>query len=271
MILTPGIDLDRKLAGVEARIWPARFVDGTAVETSDTSMEYHGSYLVGLGWDDDQTPGLTKEQAKMTQEKLQTVLQDFESRIRGDEKYYDEKSCYMATSIVRGHDLGDLVLDDSRWGEHAADSEDDDSEDELDLEEQEDETEEFGQYGESRGSSGKRGGLTSHSSRSSTGPKPAGLGKFRTAADVLNRLRWDANLNSGDYIVGYEDRFVGARERPVEQWKSEQTDEEFIPQHRILYFKRKRDGVILWERRSRIDDIFGSGVKTDNSCGSGTS
>ncbi|CAM1511097.1 Fc.00g086100.m01.CDS01 [Cosmosporella sp. VM-42] len=265
------VDLDRKLAGMMARIWPARFVDRTYAETRDTSTEYHGSYLVGLEWNDNQAAGLTKEQAKRAQEGLKVVLEDFESRIRGDEKYYDGKSCYMTTSIVRGNDLGDLELDDSRWGEDAADNEEDDSDDELDLEEQDDETEELGQYGEGRGSSGKSGSLTSHGSRSSTGPKPAGLGKFRTAADVLNRLRWDGNLNSSDYIVGYEDRFVGARERPVEQWKSEQTDEEFIPQHRILYFKRKSDGVILWERRSRIDDIFGSGVKTDNSRGAGAS
>jgi hypothetical protein len=47
----------------------------------------------------------------------------------------------------------------------------------------------------------------------------------------------------------------------VEQWKTEQTDEEFIPQHRILYFKRRADNVIVWERRTRIDDIFGSGIK----------
>ena len=99
-----------------------------------------------------------------------------------------------------------------------------------------------------------------HGSRQATGDKAPGLGKFRTAADVLNRLRWDSTFDSADFVVGYEDRFLGARERAVDQWKSEQTDEEFIPQHRILYFKRKSDEMIMWERRSRVDKVFGSGI-----------
>ena len=84
--------------------------------------------------------------------------------------------------------------------------------------------------------------------------------KLRTAADVMNRLRWDPGLDSGDYVVGYEDRFVGAQEKALDAWRTEQTDEEFIPQHRILYFKRKTDGVLVWEKRTRKDDVFGSGI-----------
>lgn len=48
-------------------------------------------------------------------------------------------------------------------------------------------------------------------------------------------------------------------EKALDTWKSEQTDEEFIPQHRILYFKRKSDATIVWERRTRLDLLFGSG------------
>lgn len=69
----------------------------------------------------------------------------------------------------------------------------------------------------------------------------------------------DPSLDSGDFIVGYEDRFAGAMEKALDTWKSEQTDEEFIPQHRILYFKRRSDATIVWERRTRIDLLFGSG------------
>lgn len=49
-------------------------------------------------------------------------------------------------------------------------------------------------------------------------------------------------------------------EIPLDRWKSEQTDEEFIPQHRILYFKQKADGRVVWDREARRDEIFGSGV-----------
>lgn len=43
-------------------------------------------------------------------------------------------------------------------------------------------------------------------------------------------------------------------------WKQEQTDEEFIPQHRILYFRRSADDVHLWDKKERIDRVFGSGI-----------
>jgi len=93
---------------------------------------------------------------------------------------------------------------------------------------------------------------------------PVSTSKLRPASDVLNRLRWDPHLDPADYIIGYEDRFLGARETSLEKWKTEQTDEEFIPQHRILYFKKQGGddgkGEIMWERMTRIDRIFGSGA-----------
>ena len=53
---------------------------------------------------------------------------------------------------------------------------------------------------------------------------------------------------------------------PVSNWISESTDEEWIPQHRIRYFKRTRDGgdhELVWDRDRRIDKIFGSGAGAD--------
>ena len=50
-------------------------------------------------------------------------------------------------------------------------------------------------------------------------------------------------------------------EMKVEDWKGgDVTDEEFIPQHRILYFRRASDGVRVWDRKRRLDVLFGSGV-----------
>lgn len=48
---------------------------------------------------------------------------------------------------------------------------------------------------------------------------------------------------------------------PVAMWKGggDVTDEEFIPQHRILYFRRKGDGVRVWDRKKRVDLLFGTG------------
>ena len=50
-------------------------------------------------------------------------------------------------------------------------------------------------------------------------------------------------------------------EMKAEDWKGgDVTDEEFIPQHRILYFRRASDGVRVWDRKRRLDVVFGSGV-----------
>ena len=40
------------------------------------------------------------------------------------------------------------------------------------------------------------------------------------------------------------------------------TDEEWIPQHRIMYFRKKGDdeGRRVWDRATRLDRLFGSGV-----------
>lgn len=44
----------------------------------------------------------------------------------------------------------------------------------------------------------------------------------------------------------------------MDSWKKDSTDEEFIPQHRILYIQHV-DGEVVWDRRRRIDKIFYSG------------
>ncbi|CAG7566524.1 unnamed protein product [Fusarium equiseti] len=243
------VDINRKLQHLVARIWPSRFLDTSSEGEESSGAEYHGCYLIGLAWDGK----MSKENAKEMQTSVQTVLQDFETRIRRDEKYYDSQFCWMSATIVRGSELGEMAIDQRLWGEFAGDTDDEDSDDELEEDEELDDDEEE--------LKGKSSTAASHGSRAAVVGKAPGLGKFRTAADVLNRLRWDTNFDPSDYIIGYEDRFLGARERAVEQWKSEQTDEEFIPQHRILYFKRRADNAVVWERRTRVDDIFGSGIK----------
>jgi uncharacterized protein (UPF0248 family) len=76
--------------------------------------------------------------------------------------------------------------------------------------------------------------------------------------DVINRINWDSKFSRDDYIIGFVDRFEGQLEVSMNSWKKETTDEEFIPQHRVLYI-RHVDGEIVWDRRRRIDKIFYSG------------
>ena len=54
-------------------------------------------------------------------------------------------------------------------------------------------------------------------------------------------------------------------EMDVSAWKggvADFTDEEWIPQHRIMYFRKKgeEDGRRVWDRATRLDRLFGSGV-----------
>ncbi|CAI7645702.1 unnamed protein product [Penicillium crustosum] len=86
----------------------------------------------------------------------------------------------------------------------------------------------------------------------------AGENRLRPAGDIINRITWDSAFERGNYIIGFVDRFEGQLEITMGSWKKETTDEEFIPQHRVLYI-RHTNGEIVWDRRRRIDKIFLSG------------
>ncbi|KAI1132017.1 hypothetical protein F5Y10DRAFT_284563 [Nemania abortiva] len=252
------VDLNRRLPDIYPRIWPARFVNE---DISEDATDYQGCYLIGLDkWEASNGDPVSKDDMKATLGSLRAALQKFEGQIRGDEKYFDPNTSWMSASLVNRSELGALRLDDREWGEYTIGDDDFD-------EEEEEEDELLGSDDE--GPSGSETPLGKSKSKkkatiASRPTRPAYSGKFRSSADVINRIRWDPNMDSGDYIVGYEDRFLGTKERGLDAWKSEQTDEEFIPQHRILYFKRKSDGVIVWDRKERRDTIFGSGVSSIN-------
>lgn len=83
--------------------------------------------------------------------------------------------------------------------------------------------------------------------------------KLRSARDVLHKLLWDPSFEADDYVVVYEDRFVGEMEKRIREWRREQTDEEFIPESRVVKFKRISSGEVVWDRRLKADSVFGSG------------
>lgn len=243
--LTAFTDIDRKVPELVTRIWPARFVEPAATEADgEDGMEYRGCYLIGLEWNEDRDDVHTKSASETAESSLVSVLRQFEGRIRGDEKYYDPKTSWMAATVVRGNEVSSLELDTNDWGEVGvvgddSDSDFDDDDENVELEEQQ--------------------GETLALNKPPRAVKPPGAGKLRPAADVMSRLRWDDSMDSSDFVVGYEDRFAGIMEKELAEWKSEQTDEEFIPQHRIAYFKRRSDGVVVWDRAARVDLVFGSG------------
>ncbi|KAK0636920.1 2'-5' RNA ligase superfamily-domain-containing protein, partial [Bombardia bombarda] len=225
------VNLHRRAPGVYARMWFARFVevvDGKGEEEEE--RDYQGCYLIGL---DKSDQNMEREELKVALGALQGALARFEEQIRGDEKYFDAKSCWMGASVEDSEE----------------DSEDEDSED-------------YGVEGAQAvmcinkrkkvGNTKKKGKKLSQEQQHQEQSTP----KLRMATDVLNRIRWDPEMDSGDYVVGYEDRFLGAQERALDEWKTEKTDEEFIPQHRILYFKRLSTGETVWDRGLRMDTVF---------------
>ena len=88
--------------------------------------------------------------------------------------------------------------------------------------------------------------------------------KLRPAKDILSRIRHDPSLDIDNYVVGYHDRHLPqVQEMDVAMWKGggDVTDEEFIPGHRIAWFRLKGKGDHkIWDRRERLDRLFGSGV-----------
>ncbi|KAF2007966.1 hypothetical protein P154DRAFT_479352 [Amniculicola lignicola CBS 123094] len=241
------VDIHRSVPDVHVRVWPARFTNKQNRDWEAGIDDYQGCYLIGLSKTEGAVSNPTKEDKILAKQALQKAFQKFLDQLQSDEKHHDPSSCWTDIELVKPSDIKDLQLDDREWGNYIPDAEPD-SDDEEDMPEEED--------------------LPLPTANPHTAVKlphrplssPVSTTKLRPASDILNRLRWDPALSPGDYIVGYEDRFLGVKETSLERWKTEQTDDEFIPQHRIMYFKRRGDGVVVWERKTRIDKIFGSGI-----------
>lgn len=240
------VDIHKALPDLNVRIWPARFANN---EASNAETYYHGCYLIGLSRTHNEDVSTHKEHRSQARVAIEKTFERFLSQVKADERYFDESSCWVGVSLAKPSDLKDFTPDEREWGDDSEEIEpDSDDEDEAaDAEETEPATVRK---------------LPHRRASPAASQAPVSASKLRPASDVLARLRWDPNLDPSEYIVGYEDRFLGAKETSLERWKTEQTDEEFIPQHRILYFKKRGEGggEVVWERRTRIDKVFGSGV-----------
>ena len=76
---------------------------------------------------------------------------------------------------------------------------------------------------------------------------------LRPVQDVVGRIRFDAALDVAGFTVGYEERFAGVREAPLADFIGAGE----IPWHRIWFIKAGT--LVVWDRRERVDLIFGSG------------
>lgn len=202
------------------------------------------------------------EDRKLAQNQLTTILDRFAEQLRGNENFFDPSVAWADVSLVkRDAALGNLHTDMRQWGDNYFE------EDLSELEEEGDDDPSISAgdldlaVAAAEALKAEHAVAADEKARNLVSKGPGVLGKkLRPASDVLSRLRWDPNLNSRDYVVGYTDRFAGVKEIPLDKWKMEQTDEEFIPQHRIAYFKKRSDGRKVWDRAERRDELFASGV-----------
>lgn len=245
------VDISKALSDYKVRIWPARFTDRESA--SDTGAEYNGCYLIGISKPATNKSGLSKEEKEQAKTAINNVFVRFLGQLHGDEKNYDSSTSWIDLQLVRPSEVSELVLDTRNWGEYDAQDEfDSDIEDDLDDQEED-------AQATTSLPSRPHHSVAPISTPSSESPKA----KLRPASDILSRLRWDPALDPNDYIVGYEDRFLGPREIPLDKWKSDVSHDEFVPMHRVLYFKKKADSEVIWDRKARIDQVFGSGGNLD--------
>lgn len=248
--------MQMRLGDYHVRLWPARWVDMTeqTVEPDNQAGHYQCCYLIGLESEVDVDETMHN--------KAMYYLKQFEAATLNVPNRFTSPNSWHGVSVVRSVDLASLAVDNRDWHEYSLTGDDEDEKKEAGGQqrrhptppEDEDETPAAWAKANKKNKTGRKHGQHPWAS---TAPKPEGAGALRPAQDVLNRLRWDPGMDSADYAVGYLDRFAGAMERDLDEWKAEQTDEEFIPQHRILWFRRKGDGVVVWDRKTRTDLVFG--------------
>ncbi|KAJ3233783.1 hypothetical protein HDU77_000517, partial [Chytriomyces hyalinus] len=91
--------------------------------------------------------------------------------------------------------------------------------------------------------------------------------KFRSSEDVFNRIMWDNRFDPDTFVIGCMERFTGIQEIPFTDFaarKADQQGEDWIPFHRVWYFKRVFVNVqsgesvveVVWDRMSKSECIF---------------
>lgn len=75
--------------------------------------------------------------------------------------------------------------------------------------------------------------------------------RMKTSEECINWIRHDPRFNPDEFIISYEDRFVGLMEVPVSKFTTDTYSDVFIPMHRIWLIKQ--NGRIVWDRKNRLD------------------
>jgi hypothetical protein len=214
---------------LNARLWPKRLVDASILDPS--TRDPNGFYLLGV------SPSVNFNKGELTRKgseihvSLLNCLRTFEGDLRANSKYYDGIETFIGLSSIKQSQLPSQVIPDPFvWPDNGIDPPIEDSDEEDISPSPPDNVDLDGQEGEGLPteedyiSASKR---KKAAAKSKTTPHvPAG--KLRTSSDVFNRLMWDPNVSKEEYMIGYEDRFLGIREGSLASWKREVEDESFV-------------------------------------------
>ena len=227
-------------------VWPTRVKD-CRKDASDKS--YEAFYIAGI---DSQSKTTLPDHTQHLTDLLSQLL----STIRSSSQY-DPTMSFFDAQIISDLLTVHLIPDTKNWGLILEEVTPDDSSDEEET--LNEETDFWGlskQKCPLKAKASHKKLVESPSSKSTESSQP-----LRPALDILNRIRYDSNYDAEDYLIGYLDRHSGMKEMSVPWWKGEDnTEEDFIPQSRIKYYKRKSDGTVVWDRHRKLDLVFGSGL-----------
>jgi len=115
-----------------------------------------------------------------------------------------------------------------------------------------------------RGHAKKEVKATRQAPTSSPQPAQGSKPRLRTSEDVYHRLIHDERFRVSKVMMGYEDRFLGPLEVKLLDFRPGGD----IPYHRVYYFRE--EGEVLWDRRARLDRVFGTGEAMSHSAAAET-
>ncbi|MCJ1401161.1 hypothetical protein MMC11_004373 [Xylographa trunciseda] len=227
-------------------IWPARVRDS---HKDTPNGSYEAFYVAAIS---SKTTNISPD----LDHHLNNLLSQLLSMIRSS-SHYDTTTTFVDAYITSDIAGLHLVPDSKDWGLVSDAEKPDDSSDEKEVPEEADSWGPSKQKCLSKAKADqKKRSVVVMPAKSSEPSQP-----LRPALDILSRIRYDSNYDAEDYLVGYLDRHSGMKEMPVTWWKGEDnTEEDFIPQSRIKYYKRKSDGIVVWDRDRKLDLLFGSGI-----------
>lgn len=78
-------------------------------------------------------------------------------------------------------------------------------------------------------------------------PKRRGLAPFPTSQEILQRIHWDPRLQTAEFVVGYDERFLGRQEKRAHEFPLHGE----IPWHRVWTIRLGQ--TLVWDREKRLN------------------